>query len=356
MAALDVCILYNEPVLPPDDPDWAQEAGVLESVEASRQALTAHGHRCSLLPVREDVAQLVADLRRLSPDVVLNFFEGQNGSGSGEANLAGVVQLCGLPLTGAPPECLALARDKVRAKWLLAGAGLPTPRFHWLDARHGDPRHLLAELPIHPTATSPWIVKPAREDASLGISFQSVVTDEVGLERQVVRIVSRYGAALIEQYIAGREFNVGVVALPEPRALPLAEVEFGPAFENRWHILTYDSKWKLDSPEAIESAVRCPAQVSGPLAEQLEELTLRAFNAMGCHDYGRVDFRVDANDKPWVLEFNANPDLSPAAGYARALRVARWDYNHMLCTMVEQAARRGTRQAAPESTSIHVSH
>src|SRR5581483_10729466 len=105
--------------------------------------------------------------------VVVNLCEGLGGTGAGEASVAGLVELCGLPLTGSPPECLALVRDKARTKWLLQGAGLPTAPFVYVAAGEPLAREALKSL----LAAGPCLVKPAREDASLGISQQSVVTD-----------------------------------------------------------------------------------------------------------------------------------------------------------------------------------
>ncbi|HEX4131293.1 MAG TPA: hypothetical protein VHZ24_14730 [Pirellulales bacterium] len=334
--SLDVAILFNEPELPADHPDYAQEAGVLESVEAVERALSAAGHCARRLPVRPDVPRLFDDLRRAArPDAVFNLFEGFHGRGTGEGQVTGLLDLFGWPYTGSPAECLALVRDKPRAKWLLAGAGLSTPAARLLDER-GLPDEEYRRL----LETGPWIVKPAHEDASLGIDRDSVVETPDAFARQVERVAQKFGAVLAEQFIAGREFNVGIVALPEPRALPLAEIEFAAGVAGGWNIVTYEGKWFAESAECVGTPVRCPAQVEPELARRIEAVALAAFQATGCRDYARVDLRVNSAGEPFILEVNGNPDIGPTAGLARALAVAEIDYDRFLVQLAEQATAR----------------
>src|ERR1700682_16034 len=111
MKSLDVLLLFNEPLLPADDPDWASEAGVLESVEAVSAALTARGHRVQTLGVGSSLPELLARLSHISADVIFNLFEGFGGVGRGESEITGLVELLGFPVTGSGAECLALVRN-----------------------------------------------------------------------------------------------------------------------------------------------------------------------------------------------------------------------------------------------------
>lgn len=336
---LNVSILFNEPVLPKDHPDWASEAGVLEAVEAVEAALAKAGHRSRRLPVGASPAGLAAALQSSPSDVVVNLCEGLQGTGAGEAQVAGILELCGAPYTGASSECLSLVRDKAVAKWLLLGAGLPTAAFERIQTD---------ELPYAALESlldrGPVIVKPAREDASLGIGPASVVTEMAALVRQIGEVRRRYGETLVEQFIAGREFNLGLLALPEPLALPLAEIEFRPRAEDRWNLVTYDAKWTPESPDYGGTPVRCPAEVSPPLAAEIARVSLAAFRLTGCRDYARVDFRVDEQGQVFILEINANPDISPSAGLARALRVSGMSYEEFVERLVANAARRGVQR------------
>jgi D-alanine-D-alanine ligase len=346
---LQVNVLYNQPLLAESDPDWASEAGVLEAVEAIAAALESRGHGVRRVAVRSSAAEVVEALANgPAADVVVNLCEGLGGTGAGEANVAGLVELCGLPLTGSPPECLALVRDKARTKWLLQGAGLPTaPFFHIAE---GD------RLPREPLrlalAEGPWLVKPAKEDASLGISQESVVSDLAALERQVELVHGRYGDVLIERYIAGREFNAGIVALDEAMALPIAEIQFGEHSQQSWRLVTYDAKWTPGSDDYASTPVACPAPIDAQLAARIEQAALAAFRLTGCRDYGRVDFRVDDVGEVYILEVNANPDLSPSAGFARGLAVAGIGYDDFVERLAQSAAARHLRRNTCSSDSL----
>lgn len=341
---LDVLLLYNQPVLAPGHPDSASEAGVLEAVEAAERALAHGGHVLRRQAVGDSPDELLASLRRRRPGVILNLCEGLGGVGAGESQVAGLLELCGVPFTGSGSECLSLARDKARTKWLLRGAGLPTADFQRLTP--GD--RLDEAWTLERLSQGPLIVKPACEDASLGIDQASVVTDRAALARRVQSIGERYGSVLVEQFIAGREFNAALLALPTPTALPVAEIEFGPG--NDWKMVTYDAKWTPGSPDYDATPVRCPADVPADVAAEIVRLAVAAFGLMNCRDYARVDFRQDSSGQVHILEVNANPDISPSAGFARALGVAGHAYDDFIRRLVEQARadeRRGLTLQSP---------
>jgi D-alanine-D-alanine ligase len=327
-----VAVLYNAPTLTRDHPDAIAEAGVVATARAIARALKDHQFKSFPLAARPPVARLVRSLARKRPDVVFNLIEGFGGKSGGEARITSLLELLGLPYTGCPPLAQAIGREKGRAKALLFGSGLPTAPF-WVVGPGGA-------LPLDPW-NGPVIVKPEAEDASLGIDQSSVIADPKGLARQVERVRAAYGPrVLIEAYLPGPEFNVGVLALPEPVALPVAEIVFdGPA--GHWPILTYASKWHAGSAEDLGSTPRCPALIDPELAERLRTLAVLAFRATACRDYARVDFRLDAQGTPMILEVNPNPDLDPGAGWARALDVAGRDWAATLAALTRQALERG---------------
>jgi D-alanine-D-alanine ligase len=333
---LDIAILFNEPTLPPDHADYDQEAGVLESVAAFECALSSAGHRVRQIGITDSVAPVIEGISPKRPNVIVNLCEGFGGHTGGEAHLASLLELLGVPYTGSPPECLALVRDKPRTKWLLRGAGLPTAPFVQVAPGELLPREPL----VNWLANSPLFVKPAAEDASLGIGPESVVTDWPALERQVETVAARYGAMLIEPYIDGREFNVGVIELPELQCLPLAEIEFQASGDLRWPIVTYDGKWAAGSADDRATPVRCPAEVEQGLADAIRGAALTAYRVTGCRDYARIDFRVDRFGNIFILEVNANPDAGPRAGLARMLRAAGIGYDSFVERLVATAAAR----------------
>jgi D-alanine-D-alanine ligase len=330
-----IALLYNEPTLPSDHPDYAQEAGVLEAVEAFTRAL-AGPHQVLPLGAGAAADELLSRLRGAAADVVVNLCEGFAGASAGEAHVASLLELAGVSYTGSGPECLSLVRDKARTKWLLAGAGVATPEFAVVDRSAGlAGAEALLRL-------GPAIVKPAAEDASLGITPASVVADAEALARQVELVHARYGPALVERYIDGREFNVGIVALPEVQVLPLAEVEFTADLPQR--IVSYDAKWATGSQHWQGTPVRCPAEVDPPLADSIRAAALDAYRVTGCRDYARVDLRVDAAGGVYVLEVNANPDSGPSAGLARALAAAGIDFDEFAERLVATSHKRGQVQ------------
>lgn len=329
---LRVAVLYNAPSLTPDHHDYHSEAGVVAAARAVTGALKAQGLKAWTLAARQPNARLVRSLSRQKPDVVFNLIEGFNGDTRGEAWITSLLELMGIPYTGCPPEAQGLCRHKGRTKALLAGSGLPTAPF-WIVAP-GDPA---------PVLSGSAIVKPESEDASLGIDQGSVVDQPSALAERIARIQRSHGPnALVEAYLPGPEFNVGVLALPQPIALPVAEVIFH-ASSGYWPILTYEAKWAVGSDEDLASPVRCPAEIDASLSDRLSQLAVSAFRVTGCRDYARVDFRLDARGAPMILEVNPNPDLDPAAGVARAMRVAGRDYAETLSSLVRHALERRTR-------------
>jgi D-alanine-D-alanine ligase len=332
MRSQQVLILYNEPILPADHPDAQSEHGIVETVEVVGQVLTEAGFRVARLGVDSDPHGLLAGLRTLEPDVIFNLFEGTGDNGETEAYVAGLLEWLGLPFTGSPSQTLALALDKHLTKQLLRGAGLPTPEFFRVD-----------DLPV-PECPLEWpvIVKPAMQDASAGVDQGSVVTGQRGLNARVASLLKRYGPpVLVEQFIRGREFNVGLVAVPHLRTLPVSEILFVTEDPGYWPIVTYDAKWKPGSREFEGTPRRCPAETTLKLAARLESLACRASRLLGCRDYARVDFRVRATGRPYILEVNPNPDFSPDAGFAAGLAAAGLTYAQFTVDLVRTALLRG---------------
>lgn len=327
---MHAAILFNQPSLPADHPDYASEAGVLESVDAVEAALAGAGHRVTRLGLPADRRAILAALEKIGADVVVNLFEGLGGVGTGESQVTGILELLGIPFTGSGSKCLALVLEKALTKWLLLGAGLPSPAFE-LVRRDEPPRQERCEQLL---SQGQVIVKPAHEDGSLGIGPESIVSDAAALARQIHLVQERYGEVLVEQFIAGREFNAGIVALPQPAALPLAEIEFIPGIAP---IVSYDAKWKPDAREYDGTAARCPAEVPRELAAEISRVALAAFQITGCRHYARVDLRADSAGRPYILEVNANPDIGPTAGLARQIRASGMTYAEWICRTVQQA-------------------
>jgi D-alanine-D-alanine ligase len=330
-AAPRVLILFNEPVLPAGHPDADSEYEILDTVEAVGKTLAGAGFAVTRLGVSRDPVVLLDGLRRERPDVVFNLFEGLADRGDTEAHVAGLLEWLGLPFTGSPYPALCLARNKAMTKHLLRGADLPTAEFFAVE-----------EMPVPPCPLEwPVIVKPATQDASVGLDQGSVVQDQDRLEERVASLLEHYGPpVLVEQFIHGREFNVGVIEAPDLRVLPVSEILFVDKGSDYWPIVTYDAKWKPGSRDYEATPPRYPADVSPRLREKLEALAAQAFRLLGCRDYARVDFRVRPSGKPYILEVNPNPDFNPTAGLAGGLMSAGLTHAQFTVDLVQRALAR----------------
>jgi D-alanine-D-alanine ligase len=330
-----VLILFNEPTLALDHRDADSEHEITDTVAHVETTLKAAGLAVSRLGVSHDAAALVAGVRKARPDVVFNLFEGLPDWGDTEAFAVGVLEWLGVPYTGCPFQPLCVARSKPLTKQLLRGARLPTPDFFVVD------RLPVVDCPL----AWPVIVKPSNQDASVGLDQESVVTSQEELEQRVGYVLDEYGPpALVEEFVPGREFNVGVVEAPDLRVLPVSEIKFVSDDPGFWPIVTYDGKWK---PDSVDYEVTPPdyfADVPPRLKARLERLAKQAFRVLGCRDYARVDFRVKAPAKPYILEVNPNPSFSPNAGLSGGLQAAGLPWAEFAVQMVRRAAARGRRR------------
>jgi D-alanine-D-alanine ligase len=206
----------------------------------------------------------------------------------------------------------------------------------------------MEEPPVPPCPLEwPVIVKPAQQDASVGLDQGSVVTDQERLAQRVAFLFENYGPpVLVEQFIRGRELNVGLIEAPDLRTLPVSEVLFIDKDPSYWPIVTYDAKWKPGSRDYEATPARYPAEVNVRLARRLETLARQAFRLLGCRDYARVDFRVRPTGKPYILEVNPNPDFSPNAGLAGGLGSAGVTHAQFTVDLVRHALARGRKLTA----------
>ncbi len=330
MTAPLVLVLYNHPTLPLDHPDAESEHSVVEIAQQVGEIVAGAGYRVTFLGLKHDPTQLWSELKRRKPAVVYNLFEGNPDNTETEAYVAGLLQWKGIPFTGSPMHTLSLARAKHLTKQLLRGAGLPTADFFVVD-----------RLPvIHCPLEWPVIVKPAQQDASVGLAQDSVCTNQDQLEARVQYIMETYGApVLVEEFIDGREFNVALLELPKLQYLPPSEIVFPTDRPGYWPILTYDGKWKPGSPDYDKTPPKFPAEISQRLTERLGVIATEAYRLIGCRDYARVDFRVRAN-KPYILEVNPNPEISDEAGFAGCLGSAGMSYQEFIVRLVEHAMTR----------------
>lgn len=334
-----VLILYNQPTLPADHPDACSEHEIIYTVDRTEEVLRAAGYQTSRLGVHVDPRKMIDGIKRARPDVVFNLFEGLPMLGQTEAFAAGLMDWLGIPYTGCAFQSLVVARSKPLTKQMLKGAGVATANFRLVD-----------DGPIKPCKLGwPVIVKPSNQDASVGVAQSSVVTSQVAYEERVRFVLAEYGGpVLVEEYIPGREFNVAVVEAPELRALPPWEVKFTRPSGEAWPIITYEAKWAPGSADYEASPCEYKPVIEPRLRRRLESTACKAFRLLGCRDIARLDFRVSAEGKPYVLEVNPNPDISPTGGITECLEAAGLTHPGFVKQMVENALARGaTRLQEP---------
>lgn len=293
-------------------------------------ALCSAGHDAHLVPVDGDLTSLRARLSELQPDCAFNLCESLAGDARLESAVPLVLELLGIPFTGSPPEVLSFALRKDRVKQRLEAAGIPTPAARVMS-RGDDPCDL----------AFPLIVKPVREDGSVGISNESVVRSRDELARTVDAVSARLRqACLVEQFIEGREFNVAMLGHPTPRVLPLSEIDFTALPEGAPRIVSYDAKWSSGSAEDLGTVPVLHPQLPSTVAARVRRAAADAFRAVGVRDYGRVDVRLSGGGVPYVVDVNPNCDLSPHAGMARAAAGVGIDYAALCGLLVRYALRR----------------
>lgn len=328
-----VLVIHNQPVLPDDHPDASSEHEILETVGQVERVLGEAGYAVSKLAIGRDPTPLLGVMLNDRPDVVFNLFEGLADWGDTETYCIGLLEWLRIPFTGCPQRATCLSRDKALTKDVLRAAKLPTAE-----------SFVVNQLPT-PVSRLRWpvIVKPANQDASVGLDQGSVVQSQPALDARIALMLERYGPpVLVEEYIAGREFCVGLYERPELVFLPIAEYEFFPQKDNPlWPIITYDGKWKEGSPDYDMSPMKFPAEnVSPALAERLRQIAERTYRLFGCRDYARLDVRVNAAEEPFILELNTNPGLNPEAGFALGLQSMGLTWDSLVLQLVQNALSR----------------
>jgi D-alanine-D-alanine ligase len=328
-----VAVLHNvdyEDAPPELDPAWASRAEVAVVAASVATALSEGGYEAHLVAVDGDLPALRTRLLELEIDCAFNLCESLVGDARLESSVPLILELMGIPFTGSQPEVLSFALRKDRVKQRLEAAGISTPAGRVMT-RPGDP----CDLPF------PLIVKPVREDGSVGISNDSVVRSPEELARVVESVAAQLRQpCLVEEYIDGREFNVAMLGHPTPRVLPLSEIDFAGLPEGAPRIVSYDAKWTSGSVDDLGTVPVLHPSLPNALAARVRRVAADAFRAVGVRDYGRVDVRLSTAGIPYVVDVNPNCDLSANAGLARAAAGVGIDYPALCALLVRYALRR----------------
>lgn len=331
---LKVVVLYNllERLEKGEAKDIVVEEAIREEIGAVEEALRTLGHEGYVMAFRDEILSVIHWLKEIHPDVVINLCESVYGNSCWEMNVPALLDLFRIPYTGSSPLTLGLCLDKGKVKDILRSQGIPTPRYKVFDRGAESIR----------SNGFPLIVKPLREDGSLGIWKESVVYDERALCRQIRYVLEKYQQpALVEEFIDGRELNVGLLETNgKVEVLPISEIDYSEFPEDVPKICGYEAKWETESLEYQKSKPICPARLEPYLKKRIEEIALKVFKLFGCRDYARVDMRLDSKERAFVLEVNPNPDISPQSGMARAIRAQGMTYTEFVGNLLERAVQR----------------
>jgi D-alanine-D-alanine ligase len=318
-----ILALVHEHLVPPDDTagidvreaEWKMEYDVVET-------LRERGHEVHVVGVHDDLVPIRATIGTFRPQIVFNLLEAFAGITTFDQNVVSYLELLRMPYTGCNPRGLILARDKALSKKLLAYHRIPVPEF--AVVRRGQKAAPTRKLRF------PLIVKSLFFEASIGISQASVVENEDQLARRVQFIHESLGtAAIIEQFVDGRELYVGVIGNDRLQVFPVWEMSFAKMPENRWKIATERVKWstKYQERHGIMTDV---AELAAGHAERVQHLAKRVYRALDLNGYARVDMRLCDDGRIFVLEANPNPNLAYGEDFAESGERAGVSYERLL--------------------------
>jgi len=276
-----------------DPPDANAEFDHPTTIDIIADAIKSNGFQVKKIG---NVTRLMETIDNLGVDIVFNISEGSGGRNR-ESQVPMLLEMAGVPFVGSDALTLGITLDKIMAKKVFISEGIPTPKFFEIKSMDhlADSDHL----------SFPLIVKPRFEGSSKGLSDNSRVEDMPGLMRQAELIINTYKQpALVEEFITGQEFTIAIVGNNPAQALPVVQVEIDGSVELDDKFYTF-ARISSDRLKYL-----CPARISDDLSKKIREMAVKAYNAVDCLDFGRVDFRVDKSGEPYVLEINPLPSLS----------------------------------------------
>jgi D-alanine-D-alanine ligase len=327
---VNVALLHTrEAAEPPADPVIGQ----------LHDALRGLGHEVRGVVVDLDVESVTAALRAHRPELVFNIAESFGGKSALESNIAALLNLLGLRYTGSSPAGLILAGDKTLSKKVLSFHQIATPRF---AAMYRGAVEWAGDIEF------PVIVKAPQEDASIGLTTKSVVTDLKQLLERLDEIQTEFKSpTLVEEFVEGREFYAGVLGNADAEALPLIELDFAKFPEGRPRIASWEAKWGADAAgsgaEYAGTQSVFPSDVPEELTRRIQSVALEAFHALRLRDYARIDLRVTASEEIYVIEANPNCYLERTGEFARAAERHGLAYDALVARILELAAARYAR-------------
>ena len=331
--SFQVALLFNEDVqITRGDPqDLLAVQYTATAAQHLYEALTSLGYPVTKLAVRGNLEELEDILCSFPPKdtFIFNNCDGFNGNNLGAVDVIRLIERMGFKHTGAIADSIEMCIIKPHAKERLLQCGVPTPRYQVFEHAKGD-FHL--DFPV--------IIKPSVEDASMGIDLDSVVSDRECLFHKIAYIVEKYEQpAIVEEFVCGRELAVAMWGNEVLEILPIAEEDFSWVANPLERLLTYESKWKIDSLYYNNIPARVPAVLNRKEAQVIKKAAEGSFRALGLRDLGRVDIRLK-DGIPYIIDVNELPDLAPDAGFWNSARATGITYPQMVERILTYAMKR----------------
>ena len=331
---LRVVALVHRHLIPPEKVEegtditaepWRTEYDVIST-------LSAMGHEVNTLPVHDDLGEIRRLVTEWKPHIAFNLLEGFDDITIFDQNVVSHLELLKLPYTGCNPRGLLMARDKSLSKKLLAYHRISVPEFEVF--RMGRPIRRPKRLPF------PLIVKSLTQEASIGISQASVVDSDEKLKERVAFIHESIGtAAIVEQYIEGRELYVGILGNQALQAMPVWELFFTNMPDGAKRIATDRVKWSVKYQKKYGIDSGAARDLPEAQADSIQHLCKRAFRALELSGYARIDLRVEDNGNVWVLEANPNPQIAKGEDFAASAEKIGLSYETVLQRIINLGLR-----------------
>ena len=324
-----ILLMVHEKLVPPEDVTGLSESQIDEFRTEYNvySTLCNLGHDVKIIGIGDQLAALREAIREFKPKIVFNLLDEFSGIESYDHHVVGFLELMRQPYTGCNPRGMMLSRDKVLTKQILAWHRIATPSFQLFP--YGR------RVRISKKIRFPLFVKSATEDASLGISQASVVDDKASLLERIEFIHGHVQSdALVEEFIEGRELYIGVLGNSRLQTLPIWEMNFGNLSKGASAIATRKVKWDRKYQARHDISTGRAESLDEAQVAQLQRLAKRVFRALHMSGYARLDLRMRDDGSVYLLEANANPDLTYGEDFAESAAAAGHDYKGLLTRIV----------------------